>query len=35
MTLGDSVMLSFEGRVYRDDSTALVAFAKAIEMLGS
>jgi hypothetical protein len=35
MTSGDSVMLSFGGRVSWDDSAALVAFAKAFEMLGS
>jgi hypothetical protein len=31
----DSVMLSFGGRVSWDDSAALVAFAKAFEMIGS
>jgi hypothetical protein len=35
MTLGDLVMLSFGGKVSWDDSAALVAFAKAFEMLGS
>jgi hypothetical protein len=35
MTSGDSVMLSFGGRVSCDDSTALIAFTKAFEMLGS
>jgi hypothetical protein len=35
MTSGDSVMLSHGGRVYWDDLAALVAFAKAFEMLGS
>jgi hypothetical protein len=35
MTLGDSVKLSFGGGVSWDDSTTLVAFAKAFEMLGS
>jgi hypothetical protein len=35
MTLGDLVMFSFVGRVCWDDSAALVAFAKAFEMLGS
>jgi hypothetical protein len=35
MTLGDSVMLSFDGGVSWDDSAALVAFTKAFEILGS
>jgi hypothetical protein len=35
MTSGDSVMLSFGGRVSLDGSAALIAFAKAFEMLGS
>jgi hypothetical protein len=35
MTSGDSVMLSFGGRVSWDDLAALVAFAKNFEMLGS
>jgi hypothetical protein len=35
MILGDSVMLSFGGRVSWDDSATLVAFAKAFEMLSS
>jgi hypothetical protein len=35
MTSGDSIMLSFGGRVSWDDSATLVAFAKAFEMLGS
>jgi hypothetical protein len=35
MTSGDSVMLSFGGGVFWDDSAALVAFAKAFKMLGS
>jgi hypothetical protein len=35
MTSGELVMISFGGRVSWDDSTALVAFAKACEMLGS
>jgi hypothetical protein len=35
VTLGESVLLSFGGRLSWDDSTALIAFAKAFEMLGS
>jgi hypothetical protein len=35
ITSCDSIMLSFRGRVSWDDSTALIAFAKAFEMLGS
>jgi hypothetical protein len=35
MTSSDSVMLSLGGRVSWDDSVALVAHAKAFEMLGS
>jgi hypothetical protein len=35
MTSGGSVMLSLGGGVSWDDSAALVAFAKAFEMLGS
>jgi hypothetical protein len=35
MTSDDSVIVSFGGRVSWDDSTALIAFAKAFEMLGS
>jgi hypothetical protein len=35
MTLGDSVILSLGGGVSWDNSTALVAFTKAFEMLGS
>jgi hypothetical protein len=35
MTSGDSVMLSFGGGDSWDKSAALVAFAKAFEMLGS
>jgi hypothetical protein len=35
MTSGDSVMLSLGGGVSWDDSAALVALAKAFEMLGS
>jgi hypothetical protein len=35
MTSGDSVTLSFGGGVSWDDSTTLVDFAKAFEMLGS
>jgi hypothetical protein len=34
MTLGDSIILSLGGAVSWDDSAALVAFAKAFEMLG-
>jgi hypothetical protein len=35
MTSGDSYMLSFGGGVSREDSTTLLALAKALEMLGS
>jgi hypothetical protein len=35
MTSGDSVMVSFGGRVSWDDLATLMAFAKAFEMLGS
>jgi hypothetical protein len=35
MTSGDSIVLSLGGGVSWDDSAALVAFAKAFEMLGS
>jgi hypothetical protein len=35
MTLGDSVMPSSGGRVSWDDSTALLALAKAFVILGS
>jgi hypothetical protein len=35
MTSGVSIMLSLGGGISRDDSAALVAFAKAFEMLGS
>jgi hypothetical protein len=35
MTSGDSVMLSLSGRISWDDLIALVAFAKAFEMLDS
>jgi hypothetical protein len=35
MTSGDSVVLFLGGGVSWDDSTALVAFTKAFEMLGS
>jgi hypothetical protein len=35
ITSGDSVILSHGGGVSWDDSTTLVAFAKAFEMLGS
>jgi hypothetical protein len=35
MTSGDSIMLSFGGGVSWDDSAAMVAFAKAFEILGS
>jgi hypothetical protein len=35
MTLGDSVILSLGGGVSWDNSTALVAFNKAFEMLDS
>jgi hypothetical protein len=35
MTSGDSVMLSLGGGVSWDDSSTLLVFAKAFEMLGS
>jgi hypothetical protein len=35
MTSGDLVMLSLGGGVSWDDSTTLIAFAKALEILGS